>query len=759
MKFSQSLKISTIFVLVFFSGASFAQCDFNSSLYLDELSTLESIEKIEIKFSNGGNWIREGFRLKEKPKTTKKKTHQALLTVHYPFGRCTYPAKIRASGDLGDHHSLVNGIPFHSLDVKLKAGNLAHITHFKFFLPRARRKGNEIIITELLKNLGFLAPTTRFIPVIQHHNQAQGLMLVQTKVSKEMLEKNNRREGAIFEGDEDFIWNYRYNGHYHNNKYYFYKISLGRLVNRKWANAGNHSAYISAFGINGLQYANIVRKNYIFSLSTDFQPELRAKNFLHYDMAMFSFIGWHGLVINNRKFFFNSITQKLEPIYYDGATGFGPVDYGKKARYNFHKGNLYHPLLKIISQSDISHLITKIDAVIDSDFSTRVGALVAADNKDKAYIDKVLGDVKANLLKLAARKRKLNPTNNTPPKLTQAQIKAVYKKRLFKKLEDAQTIELKNIDFQKSLFHIERCYINHCSRETLNRQEFTKILQSKEIKKDSDPAIIYIGADESFAKLLPKKQSFVAGLNLTLTHSPKAKVIFDQSTRTLTLIQSRYDDWFLLKNGSLKNIKIELKGKLPNRKQIKILEKSQRFNRHGLTGCVSFYQMDFNNVELSAKSGGCEDSINILNSTGTIKKISISDAYADALDIDFSNLTLSNLAIKRAGNDCVDVSAGKYQIARGIFKNCGDKAISVGEASKLKAANINIESANIGISSKDSSNAEIDKFQAKNTKICGEAFNKKQEFFGAVLEIAHPQCKGKYSADKNSTIFIDGKKS
>ena len=740
MKLSQSLKILTIFVLVFFSGASFAQCDFNSSLYLDELSTLESIEKIEIKFSNGGNWIREGYNLNKSPRTAKKKTYEALLTAHYPFGRCRYPAKVKASGDGDDHYSLVNEIPFHSLDVRLKAGNLAHITRFKFFLPKTRENSHEIIITELLKSLGFLAPTTRYIPVIQHHKQAQGLMLVQEKASKEMLEKNNRREGTIFEGDEDFTWKYRNFGRWRGDNN-LDSISLTRLINRKWANAGDHSAYLSALGINGLQHAYMNKNKGI-------NPE---NTFFSYHIIMLAVTGRHGLFFHNRKFFFNSITQRLEPIYYDGNIKF-LAELNDKNK----PGNMF---LRFISQSDISHLITKIDAAINSDFPTRVGALVAADNKDKAYIDKVLGDVKGNLVKYAKLKRNLKPIDKPSPKLTRAESKSDYKKRLFGLLKDAQTIELKNIDFQKSLFHVERCDIKKCFGEALNRQKFIKILQSKEIKKDADPAILYIGADESFAKLLPKKQSFVAGLNLTLTHSPKAKVIFDKSKRTLTLIQSRYDDWFLLKNGSLKNIKIELRGKVPNRKQIKILEKSQRFNRHGLTGCVSFYQMDFNNVELSAKSGGCEDSINILNSTGTIKKISIADAYADALDIDFSNLILSNLAIKRAGNDCVDVSAGKYQITRGIFKNCGDKAISVGEASKLKAAHVTIENAHIGISSKDSSNAKIDKFQAKNTKICGEAFNKKQEFFGAVLEIAHPQCKGKYSADKNSTIFIDGKKS
>ena len=32
--------------------------------------------------------------------------------------------------------------------------------------------------------------------------------------------------------------------------------------------------------------------------------------------------GWHALRPHNRKFYFNSITSKFEPIYYDGSTSF-----------------------------------------------------------------------------------------------------------------------------------------------------------------------------------------------------------------------------------------------------------------------------------------------------------------------------------------------------------------------------------------------------------------------------------------------------
>ena len=43
--------------------------------------------------------------------------------------------------------------------------------------------------------------------------------------------------------------------------------------------------------------------------------------------------------------------------------------------------------------------------------------------------------------------------------------------------------------------------------------------------------------------------------------------------------------------------------------------------------------------------------INILNSSGKIKNIYISNSLFDALDIDFSNVEIENINIKNAKND------------------------------------------------------------------------------------------------------------
>ena len=72
---------------------------------------------------------------------------------------------------------------------------------------RPNTRGNledEIFITEILRNLNFLAP--RSIKVLARVNNVTTEMLFQEKAAKEMLEYNKRREAPILEADERFFF-------------------------------------------------------------------------------------------------------------------------------------------------------------------------------------------------------------------------------------------------------------------------------------------------------------------------------------------------------------------------------------------------------------------------------------------------------------------------------------------------------------------------------------------------------------------------
>ena len=51
------------------------------------------------------------------------------------------------------------------MDVKLLSGNIGGITKFKLFKPVARHYDNEIFVSSLMEELGFMSPRTTYTDV------------------------------------------------------------------------------------------------------------------------------------------------------------------------------------------------------------------------------------------------------------------------------------------------------------------------------------------------------------------------------------------------------------------------------------------------------------------------------------------------------------------------------------------------------------------------------------------------------------------
>ena len=207
-------------------------------------------------------------------------------------------------------------------------------------------------------------------------------------------------------------------------------------------------------------------------------------------------------------------------------------------------------------------------------------------------------------------------------------------------------------------------------------------------------------------------------------------------------------------NGKLSNIKINFIGKqndLNNNTNLKEFP----INEKGLTGCLSFINLKIKNVSINSTNSSCEDAVNFINSSGQVDNISIVNSMSDALDIDFSNIKIKNININTAKNDCVDFSYGNYNIENLDLINCGDKALSVGEKSKLSLNSIITYQSETGIASKDSSIVKFKKGNFNSVRNCLSAYKKKQEFEGGVIIFNNMECKSrkeKIVFDKHSLI-------
>ena len=183
----------------------------------------------------------------------------------------------------------------------------------------------------------------------------------------------------------------------------------------------------------------------------------------------------------------------------------------------------------------------------------------------------------------------------------------------------------------------------------------------------------------------------------------------------------------------------------------------QRFDQNLLTGCLTLLDLSVDNISIEINGAMCEDGVNLVRVSGDINNVVVKNVLLDAIDADFSKLNFNNINIKDAGNDCVDLSFGDYHIDHADLSECEDKAISVGEKSKLSINSAKISKSNIGLAAKDSSVVKVNNITTNSTTTCFSAYNKKQEFWGGKITVKKHNCQeNQVMQQKNSLVeFIE----
>ena len=689
------------------------------------------------------------------------------LTVEYSDStKCSYQAYIRQNGDMRDHIILKNGKIFQSLDVSLLDGNINGIVKFKLLLEHTRGvKEDEIIITELLRELGFLSPRTSLVNT--NINNAQSKMIFQEKSVKELIEYNLKREGPILEGNENFMFLFqseilRDGTAQYEETYSAMErgvgLQLSKLSNSNWSMKSQNHLHISFNAISELNkiYLNFI-SNYKNKINNfDFQGyglsnamlagnnEAFIQKLNLYNILLHSAGAEHGLLPHNRKFYWDSINQYFEPIYYDGT-----LDIEKSIVNQVFSKDLWLPYHGNILD-DHNILIKKIKNINLDDFYKKLENKNIGIEKNlvKNKINVLIKSIETSLLnstkidkKLVDFNRDLSFSNNYRNIL----INNLKKNKLNSKF-------VKIINQQKGITLLDNCNVisNNCTTKAYNiynlkdRIELRKIIES-DFKNDGfffdvDPFIISDKSDYEKIKIQTSDLIY---------NKRNIEIDYNSENKILKILQKEPGSRVYFNNGSLKNVSIDFKGILEN----ELIDFP--IDKFGNTGCLTFSNIEFSNVSIASKDANCEDAINIINSKGRIKDISINNTLSDALDLDFSNLFIDNVSIKNAKNDCADFSLGTYEIKNLLTEYCGDKSVSVGENSKFRAKKIVSKFSNIGIATKDGSFSLIDTINIQKTKYCTAAYNKKQEFIGGKIEINKISCEDYFEKkllDKTSEI-------
>jgi hypothetical protein len=605
-----------------------------------------------------------------------------------------FKVKVRPKGDRDLHRLSFNQMSFKA-DIKGKE-RLLGLEEFSIQHPIIRNYGWELLINRYARELGIIAPS--YIPVdFSVNGNSRGIYILEEGFTKELLEKNKRKNGPIFSVDEEFGL--------------IFPDVIYKVHSRKKILKNSSSHY--ALAVKKLSLLKSKYKDENFDIASVFDLKSWAKYFAVIDL----FQAYHGAVPKSVKLYYNPSTSKFEPIFYDGHVGganyrnfiFHDIVTTENLTYKkcgyactqpewfrvfFDKKNtnflqLYKESLAYVSSEESLNLIQKI---IDGEVEMFNNSMYSTFSpSDRVFIKGIL-----------------------PYYFDKEHLE--YRVRLINsKLDNSVIIGHRD----KSNIILNTCVEQkdvNCRKNQLNKiiNYFGKNIVNLESNDNND---LSLAAANYLAKDYKKKSG-----SITLDEGTVLIFIGDTELHNLQI------------NG--KGMLVQLGGSI----SIKNFRANNLKNIYvpgvNWSAAINIINSNAYLEDLSLFNTLGEDSINIVSSnTSTKGSVSFFNIESDGLDVDFGKIDISTLNCNNIGNDCVDLSGALGTIGSINGRNIGDKMISIGEGSHIYTNMVSSINTGIGVAVKDSSVAHIEFFEAENTPLHFSVFNKKPYFSESSLTI------------------------
>ena len=736
-----------------------SKLNYRESLFLHPKNFSSII--MEIKFDSIREWRRNhlaSLAQAEKNKkesgnfrrfyTDKKRVDGKVIFKLNEQFECMLKARIRAHGDLEDHIS--SSLP--SLNVNLKDGHVFGITKFKLFIPKTRRFDNELIAANLFKELGLLSPRTSRAKVKFYNKNYD--FIFQESIVKEFLENNNNREFPLYAGDERYAFiDYDFQ---RGNRFSNYKLENANFIKNE-----ESKKIISKYGLSLLNKINFYSDSEFYPESidlSDLSNKLYEKDlfedFQIFSSLMFAMNSNHNLSRDDLRIYFNKEYDKFHPIYYDGTLHLGEknlfldkncLSFQKRTNCNFTKSGVLgaNRAVKLIDNLDIEDFKKKL---LKYNFNNNKFKLDYKKTISISGIDGLIDQIKNNLISLSNVKIDKNP------RIVEIKIQEDPYLNYFNNNK-----KISNPDSRKLVYHSSdfgnfltcSVFSTNCKTSDFHQKEINDLVSQrlKLNQNNKDLELNYTSRTnennnstwyhEFFKKKFPIKKNVKVNdeLNFYVIGNVEYKISKDKKFLSFS------------KNDAYSKIVFEHQDL--NGWEIQFDDKSQknednfefiRLDAYGYTGCLNFFDTKVSEIKVKFFNSKCEDALNFVRSKGTIKKVEIFNSLFDSVDGDFSDLIFKKVIIEKSNNDCLDFSYGNYLVEKANISHCGDKAVSVGEMSKVEINNAIIQLSNSGITSKDFAEVKVSDSNISNTEYCFQAYNKKQEFSGGYLEIKNTFC-------------------
>ena len=726
---------------------------------------------IDINFKDLQNLMLDRNIALMNSKLSNPSKNKAVLT----YNKKKFNAKIRLKGHLKDHW-----LSKYRMSLKIELKNDKTILGFSEFSiqkPTSRQYPYDLTFQSMIRDTGNLSSNHKFAHIYVN-GEDWGIMNIEESVSKELLEKQRRKNSVILSFSDEEKWLY-------SNKskipYLEYKLSDPQLFSNfynKELLKDNHNRKVYSYVSN-----NRLSNKYIYDTN------LFSKTYIM--SAIWN--NGHPLLNTNSKYYFNPFTLMIEPILSDqGVWHSLPRDL-KNNNANFPYSTAFYE--KILSNQNFSENLTENLKIIEKIVNQIDKYLSSHQNIFPLDKKKNTKTIKDNLVKILNNKNAylVSPIFNADHKITSTIVSESVENRILPNKDQASefpqhlhirhysngnieiynllpdTVIIKSILVDNYLFNKNEIIVPGFSSNpqplilktpykgiyddrlliTSDYQGFNKTTRNGITlfpKGIQNPLLRNTANKFNFITQLKEKSYEIRSGNW-IVDSP---IIIDgdlniSNDTTLNFSESSY----LIVKGSLKalgdkNKPIIFKPVSDSWKGIYVLNASKKSVLKNLkflnvsslkddllklTGAITFYKSDVDIENTFIIGSKAEDAINIVESNFSIKDLSIESAHSDGLDSDFSDGNILNSKFINIGGDALDFSGSKVSLDKINAFNVKDKAVSGGEASILNIQNSIFKNIGVGVASKDGSSVIMSDTLISDYKLYAAMSYIKKDFY------------------------------
>ena len=736
------------------------------NLKVNQKTILQIAKQRQLKKKNGGILPPQYFN---------------MYNVQIQYNKKKIKAKIRIKGVRPIHWQ---NKKTSSYKIDLIGNNrLWGMEEFAVQKPITKNYAYEFLFHKFLKKTGNLY--LKYFPINLYFNDNnRGIYAVEESFSKELLERQKKRNGPIFSLNEDI-------GEYYPN------VNYELYSSKYWIEQQPELSKV-AFSI-----LNKVKDNDNLNISNYFDIDRWASYFAVIDM-----IGaYHGSLSKSIRLYFNPTTSKFEPIGYDAHLGAGNfsnfilADFLQENKSNciyicnekswyfkffkLRNGELnseflerYIHYLNLYSNEEfINEFLKEIQNELDEfnlaiySENSKVDKILWKGLGPYLYDDQILyqrakliknrlNSINLDNYKISLKNNRLNfkdNYSNFPVKIIARncndKINKIYylagnmmidwkngcTEIIIDKDENKPYILNEDITMsKKAILNIAEDFenlINHSSVDMISQNDF-EISRNLEINKNTHIA---------------KNQNFLIKNNVNLQLNDGA-ILFIQGN---IKFEGLNDSKIYIKSDGSGSIIFENNDVIIKHTNIENLG-YPKLNQYILYGGLNFINSNVVLENMLIKDSKSEDAINLINSNTLLKNIFLENIESDAIDIDFGSVNFNKINCLNIRNDCLDISGAKTKGTKLIIDKSYDKGLSIGENSNVDIKDLVMKNSRIGVAVKDGSIVYLENIESVNNDYDLALFNKKKEYENPTLKIKNFNKKTKIILQsKNSKLTID----